>query len=546
MVLRSHALRALPGIAGKGRTSHHWSLWVLTGVILLAASALAPAFAATLTESTDIGSVDPAGSFTEANGVYTIRGSGSDIEGSADNGHFVFQRVKGDVTITAHFVSMEAVHYPWTKMGPMIRASEAEDAQNLFMKITSGVGVRIQGRNDDFPNTQSNLPPVLAMARPQPVWLRVQRVGQTAAGFYSLDGNVWYYGGTAMTLSELPEEALVGIAVTSHQNGELATGVFDNVTIQPGAQLVTGIKSCVGTSGVVLTWSPLTAAESYNVYRAPAGETDPAKFVLANDKAITSTTFTDASTTLVNNQKYTYAIVPVSKSADGQSVEGGRAGIQAAPYVPLAPPGFTVTSFDENPNNDVDFDGGCVPALGAYYNPTTGTITLRGSGPNGLHNDVDQFNFTHTEVTGNFQVSVQALTMPTRTTGNARAGLMIREGLTPGARRADLVMRASEGGLVFEWRDAADAGVTQAAAPLIPPAELAVPLWLRLTRDKDKITAEYSLDGANWKGADDPQNQVTLEGLAAKVNVGLAITSAQSQVGRQITEATFQNLEVKQ
>jgi regulation of enolase protein 1 (concanavalin A-like superfamily) len=538
MVSRSQSEAPRPGRTSRQRT--HRSLWAFTGLVLLATCPLASAFAATLTESTDLGSVDPAGSYTESNGVYTIQGSGGDIEGSSDNGHFVFQRIKGDVTFTAHFVSMEAVNYPWTKMGPMIRASEAEDAQNLFMKITSGVGVRIQGRNDDFPNTQSNQPPVLAMSHPRPIWLRVQRVGQTVSGFYSEDGQIWTSGGVTMTESALPEEALVGIAVTSHQNGELATGVFDNVSIQPGAQLVSGLKSCTGSNGVVLSWSPLKGAESYNVYRAPAGETDLAKFVLANDKAVTSPTFTDASTTLVNNQKYTYAVVPVSNS-----VEGGRAGIQAAPYVPLAPPGFTVTSFDENPNGDVDFDGGCVPALGAYYNAATGTITLRGSGPNGLHGDVDQFNFTHTEVTGNFQVSAQALTMPTRTTGNARAGLMIREGLTPGARRADLVMRASEGGLVFEWRDAADTAVTVADAPLIPPAELAAPLWLRLTRQGDKITAEYSLDGATWKGADDGSNQVTLTGLAAKVNVGLAITSAQSQVGRQIAEATFKDLKIE-
>lgn len=549
MVSRAQS-EATPRAGGSGRQRSHRSLWAFTGVMLLATCSLAPGFAAAPAapwESTDVGSTDPAGSAeVDENGVYTIRGSGSDIEGTADHFHFLYQRVKGDVTVTARFVSMEAGHYPWTKMGPMIRASEAEDAQNVFMKITSGVGVRLQGRNDDYPDTQSNLPPVISMARPQSLWLRVQRVGQTAAGFYSLDGNVWYWGGTSMTLSELPEEALVGIAVTSHQNGELATGVFDNVSIQPGAQLVTGIKSCVGSNGVALSWSPLQGAESYNVYRAPAGETDPTKYVLANDKAVTGTTFTDASTTLVNNQQYTYAIVPVSKGADGQLVEGGRAGIQAAPYVPLAPPGFTVTSFDEDPDGAIDFDGGCVPALGAYYNPTTGTITLRGSGPNGIHNDVDQFNFTHTEVTGNFQVSVQALTMPTRTTGQARAGLMIREGLAPGARRADLVMRASEGGLVFEWRDAEDAAVTQADAPLIPPAELAVPLWLRLTRQGDKITAEYSQDGTTWKGGDDPNNQVTLEGLAAKVNVGLAITSAQGQEGRQITEATFKDLTIAQ
>jgi regulation of enolase protein 1 (concanavalin A-like superfamily) len=142
---------------------------------------------------------------------------------------------------------------------------------------------------------------------------------------------------------------------------------------------------------------------------------------------------------------------------------------------------------------------------------------------------------------------VKALTLPLRTSPNARAGLMIREGLAAGAREADLVLFASQHGVVFEWRDTTDAAGTQADNPLIAPEKLVPPVWLRMTRKGDTITAEYSTDGTTWQGGTDPNNQVTIKGLAAKVNVGLAITANNTpDSGRAITQAAFQNLAITQ
>jgi regulation of enolase protein 1 (concanavalin A-like superfamily) len=541
MVSRSRAVPALLRIGGKGRNGHHRSLWALTGLLLLAGS-LAPSFAATPKapwETTDIGSTDPAGLSDEENGVWTIKGAGADIEGSSDNFHFAYQRVKGDATITAHFVSMEPGDPTWTKIGPMIRASDAEDAQHYFIKMTSAVGVRMQGRNDAYPSTFSLAPPALSLTKPQPVWLRLQRIGQEVSGFYSHDGKIWSSGGPSLVLGGLGEEALVGLAVTSHQQGTLATGVFDNVSIEAGGSLVSGIKGCVAANGVALSWSALKGAEGYHIYRGPAGETDTSKFVKVNDQAVTGTSFSDTSPSLVKNVKYTYAVVPV---VGGQ--ERGWGTIEASQAAPLPPPGFTVTSVDEDPNGEIDYDGGCTPPLGAFYEPATDTVIVRGSGGAGLGGEADQFNFTHTEVEGNFQISVKALNRPLRQGSSTRAGLMIREGLAPGARAAELVLAASQAGLIFQWRDTVDGAIDRAESPLVAPADLIPPIWIRLTRTADKIAAEYSFDGTTWKGGDNPANTTTLSGLAAKVNAGLAITSGNLALGRQITEATFQNLKV--
>lgn len=521
------------------------SLWMLMGALVAFVGATRPAHA-DLPEgwtAVDIGYTDLEGSTeVSADGIWTLKGSGSDIEGTSDNFHFAYTRVKGDATITARFLSMERGDYPWTKMGPMIRVSEESDAQNVLMKMTSGVGVRIQGRTEDFPNTRSNFIPALPLSQPRPVWLRLQRVGNQVTGFYSLDGVTWNFGGGTLTLSALEEEALFGLAVTSHQNGTLATGRFDNVTIQPGGAIVQGLQSCPDSSSVKLSWQSLPGAEGYNVYRAEANVTDAAA-VRINDTLVLGTSFADASSTLVNNRQYLYSIAPVLKGADGQLVEGSRASIRTARYVAAAPPGFTVTSFNEDPDNEIDDLGGCLPRTGAYYDAEAGTITLRGAGRAGIGGAADTFNFTSTEVEGNFQVTVKALTQPLRTTSLAKAGLMIREALTAEARAADLVLTASQNGLIFEWRDTENTEAVRGDEPLISPENLAAPLWLRLTRAGDQITAEYSLDGTTWRGG--PDNRATLSGLAAKVHVGLAITSASLSEGRQVTEATFQGLAIQ-
>jgi regulation of enolase protein 1 (concanavalin A-like superfamily) len=251
---------------------------------------------------------------------------------------------------------------------------------------------------------------------------------------------------------------------------------------------------------------------------------------------VTGTSYTDAAPDLVQNQRYTYAVVPVVGGS-----ERGWATIAAGRLVPTAPPGFTITSIDEDPEGIIDYDGGCTPPLGAFYDATTGTIIVRGSGADGFGDTSDQLNFTHTEVEGDFQITVRALTRPVRQGSSTKAGLMIREGLEPGARRANLVLAASQAGLTFEWRDTVD-GSADLGDPLIEAADLVPPLWIRLTRRGDEITAEYSLDGTTWNGGE--ENKVTLEDLAAKVNAGLAISSKTLSPGRQITEATFQNLTI--
>ena len=63
-----------------------------------------------------------------------------------------------------------------------------------------------------------------------PAYLRVTRAGNTFSTFSSTDGANFVQIGTAQTIS-MGATLLVGIGVTSHADGSLATGVFDNISI---------------------------------------------------------------------------------------------------------------------------------------------------------------------------------------------------------------------------------------------------------------------------------------------------------------------------
>src|SRR4029077_487832 len=55
----------------------------------------------------DVGSTGLAGSASYANGVFTVKGAGAQIYGTADAFHFVYQPLSGDGTIIARLVSVQ-------------------------------------------------------------------------------------------------------------------------------------------------------------------------------------------------------------------------------------------------------------------------------------------------------------------------------------------------------------------------------------------------------------------------------------------------------
>jgi WD40 repeat protein len=291
------------------------------------------------------------------------------------------------------------------------------------------------------------------------------------------------------------------------------------------------VGSC-GNRTVMLQWQPLPWAVGYNVFRDRLGTSrDP--FVKLNTEPLTGASFTDRSPDLENGRPQLYAVAPLYRDATGRVRVGPRVRLRATP-VPV-PAGWMGHSINEgNRFGSVLFD-----ARGTL----AGQILLQGAGEE-IGGAADGCYFLSQPLRGDFQMTVSALTPPgpvlrgAPANEGAKAGLMLRESVEPGARLAYLSTTGAHG-LTYQWRPTAN-DLTE-SRDVLGHAEMKLPILLRITRQGKTITAEYSTDnGKRFRAAHDPLPFEPL--LSGTVYVGLAITSHDPA---QISQATFRGLEIQ-
>lgn len=173
----------------------------------------------------DAGSVGVAGSaHVFGDGTFAVSGSGAGIGGSADQFQFVWQPFSGDGAIMA-LVNGQVRTDPRAEAGVMFRNSFAEDAAYAEADVTPDGHVFFTWRNADggsggYAFTYANAP----------VWVQLARTGNGFTASYSLDGASWTPIGSPRTLNLSPD-AVVGLVVSSHDNNNLSTATFSNVTL---------------------------------------------------------------------------------------------------------------------------------------------------------------------------------------------------------------------------------------------------------------------------------------------------------------------------
>ena len=171
----------------------------------------------------DVGPVGVEGSWFYNDGTYTIQGGGSDIWSSSDEFHFLHKEVSGDGVIVARLNDQENTHQ-WAKAGVMIRESLSSDAVHAMTIGTPENGARLQHRAEAGSGSSDT---ALDGAVSAPIWLRLEREGDTLTGMISHDGETWE-SESSVSL-DLPETVFVGLAVTSHDNSVVSTALFDNL-----------------------------------------------------------------------------------------------------------------------------------------------------------------------------------------------------------------------------------------------------------------------------------------------------------------------------
>jgi len=209
--------------------------------------------------STDVGAVAVAGSFTQETDRITVRGSGADIWENNDEFHFVSYSWTGDGVIVARLGGIELTD-SWAKQGVMIRENSTAGARYAMVSRNPVGQVTMQTR------TSAGGSATASHAPDRPEWVKLVRRGREISGYTSVDGARWNALGTA-TLA-LPSTVQIGLAVTSHRDGVLAAAAFHNVSLSstwnpqapPAPANFTAVRS--GPGQIDLSWTDLATDET--------------------------------------------------------------------------------------------------------------------------------------------------------------------------------------------------------------------------------------------------------------------------------------------
>ena len=174
----------------------------------------------------DIGSVGLAGIATYSSGSYQVTGAGTDIFGTADACHYLYQSLTGDGTIFARVTGVDSTD-PWAKAGVMMRNTLDANSANVVAVVTPSNGASFQYRS----TTGGSSSYVNVAGITAPYWVMISRVGSTFTSYISPDGMTWTtVGSQTITMNST---IYVGMVVTSHNTSLLCTGSFSNLAIVP-------------------------------------------------------------------------------------------------------------------------------------------------------------------------------------------------------------------------------------------------------------------------------------------------------------------------
>jgi regulation of enolase protein 1 (concanavalin A-like superfamily) len=192
-------------------------------------------------KNTDVGPVSKAGIVTNDKNVIQVIASGSDIWGSRDQFHFCYVMINGDFEVTTQVMSLTAAN-AYTKAGIMARVNLDDNSRHVFYQVfpnnaarnNNNGGCEFQYRAEKAGNMKAIYPdPATAgkqfdVAYPN-TYIRLKRTGDVFESYFSTDNKNWKLY-TTYTL-KLPEELMVGLAVTSHNANEYTIAKFASVKL---------------------------------------------------------------------------------------------------------------------------------------------------------------------------------------------------------------------------------------------------------------------------------------------------------------------------
>jgi endonuclease/exonuclease/phosphatase family metal-dependent hydrolase/regulation of enolase protein 1 (concanavalin A-like superfamily) len=171
----------------------------------------------------DVGAVAAAGAATSVNNIFTVEGSGKDVWGTADEFRFVYKQLTGDGSVVSQVSAIDNVN-AWVKAGVMMRETLNANSRHAFMLVSPGKGLAFQRRTSTGGSTSNT-----AASGSAPYYVKLSRSGSTFKAQKSVDGVTWTtVGSQSITMAST---IYVGIAVSSHVDGSLASATFQRTAV---------------------------------------------------------------------------------------------------------------------------------------------------------------------------------------------------------------------------------------------------------------------------------------------------------------------------
>jgi len=237
-------------------------------------------------KNTDVGTPTPgSASYDAATGTWTVTANGNDIWSTADNFHYVYRYLKGDGEIVARVTGIGPGTDPWAKAGVMIRDTLNPGSAFAAVYVTptdpNGKpinGCRYQARLGTGISATSDTSVATAEQKAiiAPYWVKIERVGNALNTYYSSDPAIdpWHLIVWSPQTIAMVDPVYIGLAVTSHKDGELRTATLDNVScagdiydVQLTAHNPAPADAAAGVPvDSTLGWIPADTAATYDVY----------------------------------------------------------------------------------------------------------------------------------------------------------------------------------------------------------------------------------------------------------------------------------------
>jgi len=210
---------------------------VVCVVALLGASLAHAAFIGEDIGATSGGSSTPSG--VQPPDQVAITADGGDIWGNADAFHYYHDSWSGDFNAVVRFMGLAGGTDSWRKAGIMARATTAPGS---VQTVNAATPQRVSLQWRDSTNGGSGWPNIWVTDSPgagsAPFWLSLSRRGNTFTARWAPDsaGSPGFWSGVTPasdvhTNPGMPAGIELGLAVTSHNTGQLTTATFEDLTI---------------------------------------------------------------------------------------------------------------------------------------------------------------------------------------------------------------------------------------------------------------------------------------------------------------------------